>query len=202
MKIKLTSANTVFLSAIVMTILLLLYLTFFSDLPVGSIKFVKEDIYINVSPETLNIRGLYQYRSNSFIKSKHTLFYPFYLGPDSLFPTYFSVKTDDSHLDYKQDEDIMKFELQISNNHDAVVEVIYEQPLTGNNAVYLTETTQYWDDPVKKANFYIKLSEKIKDATVTTPFNEISSITDQKEFTYTDFYPMGNFIVKWEKQNG
>lgn len=190
------------LSALLASVLFFGFLPRFSDYSPGRLRFKSEKIVITVSPDRIKVEGRYIYESNWPVESGYKLVYPFPVGPDAGLPDEFRVsllkESGKEPIEYSIKDDYSYYVVHSGLGRPAEVLVEYEQPLTGSKAVYLTQTTRSWKQPVEKAEFVVRLTGDLQRARLITPYGEIIDITGEKHFVYENFFPEGNFIVDWK----
>lgn len=167
------------------------------------IDFFQEEIDINVNDNNCAVTGKYYFKNVSSKGIKKSLYYPFFIDTNSLYPDSIVV-TDfvrNKNIKFKKLEKGVSFSIYIESKSISIIEVFYKQKTLSNKMEYILTTTKFWGKPLELAKFNIKLPKKYKLEYISYKQDEN---LEQKEhniykITKKDFLPEENLIIKWNK---
>lgn len=172
-----------------------------SSLPV---EFTKEKIEIFLSDEIMKLKGTYYFKNltSSFLKT--SVFYPFPIDKEHLYPT--EIKIYKWKIDKKNKVNFVKSDkgvlwtVEIEANKITKYIVIYKQPIKTKNATYILTTTQAWNKPLEYAKFIIHIPKIFKNIEIPYSIDKIFSKGENiiYEFTRTNFLPTKDLTICWQ----
>lgn len=148
-------------------------------------KIESEKIEFNVEPDgKVFITGNYHLRGLKGSKGKGHIFYPLPNRADSLIKVEINnasdVSVSPSNLDTYAGYD---FAYTSDENYSADLAVTYRQANNGSNACrYILTSTKYWDQPIGKAVFIIRIPKDKKLSRCNFSYTDRGMINDKMEY--------------------
>ncbi|MHC1777027.1 MAG: hypothetical protein AB9834_16625 [Lentimicrobium sp.] len=167
------------------------------------LSFYRENITMKIREKQFYVSGTYYFRYNlSGIKQ---LYYPFpvsdqFGNPD---PVYLYDLTNNTAIaPTEQDSSGLLFLADFSNHSDISIQISYKQPLLGNRAEYILETTKVWGKPFKEATYQLIIPKGL----IITRFSITpdDSISTDMERIYTwekyNYMPERNMVFEFREE--
>jgi hypothetical protein len=181
--------------------IILMFIT--SGLFSHSIDFFQEEIDINVHDNNCTVTGKYYFKNVSSKGIKKSLFYPFFIDKNSLYPDSINIieLAKNENIDSKKSKKGVFFSIYIKPKSVLIIEVFYKQKTLSNKMEYILTTTEVWGKPLELTKFNIKIPKKYKLKHISYKYDEI---LEQKEnniyrINKKDFLPEKNLIIKWQE---
>ena len=151
-------------------------------------RFYGEDIYMQVLEDSVEVVGIYEFRSTFDEHRKWPIFYPYasdkYHGAArTMYVEEIRAEDTTYSLSFKERKTGSAWYLDLPPNSKKKIKVAYRQKLRSNRATYILTTTRAWEDPLVYANFYVTLpSDKTQSVVLSyapddTTHNEDGSVT-------------------------
>ncbi len=180
-------------------IIILIFIT--SRLFSQSIDFFQEEIDINVNDNNCTVTGKYYFKNLSSKGIKKSLYYPFFIDTNSLYPDSITVIdfAKNENIDFRKSKKGVFFSVFVEPKSVSIIEVFYKQKTLSNKMEYILTTTKVWGKPLEFAKFKIKIPKKYKLKHISYKYDKN---LEQKEhniykITKKDFLPEKNLIIKW-----
>lgn len=179
-------------------------------LPVTSVLFDKEDVYLKINKNEMEVKGTFEYQNTTDEKLKMKLFFPFSKPFTESIKglSLYSVDLNSSKeklIEYTVDGNKILFDLVIKPKERIELKIHYKEVLTENKAEYIITTIKKWNRPVSEAVFTVQLSSDIESPRFSFEDNlvEKSYIEGTNDVIYKfilhDLYPDKEFQITWDK---
>jgi hypothetical protein len=167
------------------------------------LSFYRENITMKIQGQQFYVSGTYYFRYN--LTDKKLLYYPFPTGdqfgnPDSVF--LFDLTNNIQIEPMEQDNSGLLFLVDFSKCSEISVQISYKQPLLGNQAEYILETTKVWGKSFDEATYQLIIPTSISITRFAIPPND-SIITDmEKIYTWEkyNYMPERNLVFEFEEK--
>jgi hypothetical protein len=141
------------------TIFFIAIVSFFAATSIaGNLDFVRENIFISLAlPDTLCVKGEYFFASTDGAAISSSVIYPFPVDSVLYFPHTIRVSDKSGPIGYKpqQEQAMVLIPVTIGTGETNKTTVIYRQRLKKNTGRYILTTTQAWQKPLGKSNYFI-----------------------------------------------
>ncbi len=172
-----------------------------------SLSFYKEKIEVIVEQNDFIVLGDYYFQNNSNDDTQVSLYYPYKITNDILYPDSVKVMGKNGEVfSYSKGKDGIFIPLKVKANDSSFFKVYYRQKNLTNKAEYILTSTQNWNHPLSEAEYVIKLPMefKLRDISIK-PFKEIPAQAEQGSYkTFLikkqNFMPETNLIIEWERR--
>jgi hypothetical protein len=167
------------------------------------LTFYRENITMKIQEQQFYVSGTYYFRYN--LTDKKLLYYPFptgdrYGNPDSVY--LYDLTNNKSIEPMKQDSSGLLFLVDFSNNSDISIQISYKQPLFGNKAEYILETTKVWGKTLEEASYQLITPENIVITRFAIPPGD--SITTGQDKIYIwekyNYMPEKNMVFEFKQK--
>lgn len=159
---------------------------------------------MDVRPGTLEVRGMYHFQCSAKQPLVASLFYPFPLDSNHLYPDSIEIG---QHGFQRQDSGV-SFRMRFRPGAEDSFFAYYRQPLKLNSATYIVTTTRKWKRPIDLARFRVTVPAGFKDVSLTFKPDSVvrcptgavgaeSDTTVSYFFTRRKFFPDRDVIVTW-----
>jgi hypothetical protein len=167
------------------------------------LSFYRENITMKIQEQQFYVSGTYYFRYN--LTDKKLLYYPFptgdqYGNPDSVF--LYDLTNNTPVEPMKQDSSGLLFLVDFSKNSDISVQISYKQPLLGNQAKYILETTKVWGKPIEEAFYQLITPANIVITRFAIPPHDSIITNLEKIYTWeeSDYMPERNMVFEFEQK--
>jgi hypothetical protein len=157
------------------------------DYALSRFRFFGEEIHMAVLEDSVEVMGIYEFRSTVDEDMGLPVFYPYVMDEHHGRARTILVETideDTTHvLNFKDRKTGSSWYLDLPAKSSKKVKVVYRQELKANTATYILTTTRVWNAPLEYAHFYVTLppdkteGAKLSYAPDDTTRNEDGSIT-------------------------
>ncbi len=163
--------------------------------PTGPVHFAREEIALDVRPETLEVRGMYHFTNSAREPLVASMFYPFPLDSAHTYPDSIDIL---QHGFQKQDSGV-SFRMHFKPGAEDSFFAYYRQPLKVKSATYIVTTTRKWKRPIDLAQFRVTVPAGFGDVKLTfKPDSAVKSdSTVTYHFTRKRFFPDRDVTVTW-----
>ena len=103
----------------------------------------------------------------------------------------------------KYDESSIYLDMQFEPSEKKHVVVKYKQKIRENTARYILTTTQKWNEPLEKAEYFVNLSANWTNIELSYPYDKVETIDGMKHYYIkkANFMPDKDLIVHWQISN-
>lgn len=155
------------------------------------IKFVSEELSIDLYQNSAQTTGIYNFENNSRFSVPLTLSYPF---PEESF----AVKTvtfNGERQSYIEKDNELLIQARFPGNSISTLKVVYEENIKGKYE-YILSSTRSWKNPIEKATFNIYLHD---DLDIMSSNYELTQVDPEVySMNKEDFWPEGNLMLTLE----
>jgi len=150
---------------------------------------------MDVRPGTLEVLGMYHFKSSAKEPLVASVFYPFPLDSTHLYPDSIDIR---QHGFQRQDSGV-SFWMRFQPNAEDSFFAYYRQPLRVNSATYIVTTTRKWKRPIDLARFRVTVPAGFKDVNLTFKPDSVarSDISVSYFFSRKRFFPDKDVTVTW-----
>jgi len=132
----------------------------------GPVYFVAEKVYVDVTADTMAVKGVYTFENTSDTTQRQAIGYPMpYKG--------FAAPATDVQvsgaLAVKTDKDAAHFIIEVPAKKSTTLTVQYRHKLTGSKARYLLSTAAGWGRPLESAIIEVSVPAALENATLSIP---------------------------------
>lgn len=164
-------------------------LTIFSQ---EKLQFFGEKIDFSINDSMFSVNGLYLFINRSNRKINQTILFPFAQGAASVKVKRVYNLTYNQNLIFQQKYNGISFKLVVLPK-DTVYLNIYFSQRTGFENVYLLESTQTWNNPLRIAEYSLKCDNSIIIDSLS--YDPDSIVKNVYYWTKENFYPKDNFKI-------
>ena len=179
--------------------LTLLFSCGYSQLP----EFVSEKIEVDINDGFYLITGEYFFHNPYSAPIKRSLFYPFKLDSNLIYPDSIKVlDQENTNIKFIKSKTGIYFSLEIPSYKTVKYEVFYSQSTNSNKAEYILTTTQKWGKALKKADFVIILPFEFKLQFLSYEFDTVEKTGGKIIYKIhkENFMPVKNLVVEWARK--
>ena len=150
---------------------------------------------MDVRPGTLEVRGMYHFKSSAKEPLVASVCYPFPLDSTHPYPDSIDIR---QHGLHRQDSGV-SFRMQFRPAAEDSFFAYYRQPLKTNSATYIVTTTRRWNRPIDLAHFRVTVPAGFKDAALTFKPDSVKKSDSAVSYFFTrkKFFPDKDVIVTW-----
>jgi hypothetical protein len=167
------------------------------------LSFYGENITMKIQEHQFYVSGTYYFRYN--LTDKKLLYYPFptgdqYGNADSVF--LYDLTNNAPIEPMEQDSSGLLFLADFSKSSEISVQISYKQPLLGNQAEYILETTKVWGKPFEEATYQLIIPTSIVITRFAIPPDD-SLMTDmEKIYTWekSNYMPERNMVFEFDEK--
>jgi hypothetical protein len=183
--------------------------------PESPVHFAREEIAMDVKSGTLEVRGMYHFTCSASEPLVASVFYPFPLDSDHLYPDSIEVRTSNHaepltlalsqreregvRVSFLRQDSGVAFRMRFQPGVEDSFLAYYRQPLETNSATYIVTTTRKWKRPIDLAQFRVTVPASFRDVSLTFKPDSVtkSDSTVTCFFTRRKFYPDKDVTVTW-----
>lgn len=158
----------------------------------GKLQFIGEKIDFSINDSLFNVNGIYIFVNSTKDEIKQKIFFPLNQGVDS-----FNVKrvfnlSNNQFLPFQQKINGISFLLIVPPKDTTYLNISYSQNTYSEN-IYLFESTQTWDTPLKFAEYSLRWDDSvIIDSLSYKPDSIVNNVC---YWSKENFYPKENFKI-------
>lgn len=166
------------------------------------LSFYRENITMKIREKQFYVSGTYYFSYNlSGIKQ---LYYPFpvsdqFGNPDSVY--LYDLTNNTAIAPTEQDSSGLLFLADFSNHSDISIQISYKQPLLGNRAEYILETTKVWGKPFKEATYQLIIPKGLIITRFAITPDDSMSTDMERIYTWEkyNFMPERNMVFEFRE---
>jgi len=167
------------------------------------LTFYRENITMKIREQKFLVTGTYYFRYN--LTDGKLLYYPFPTGnqygcPDSVYV--FDLINNTPIEPRNRDCSGFLFPVDFSKSSEATVQISYMQPLKGNQAEYILETTRLWGKPFEKATYQLIIPKDLNISRFAIQPDDTITTAQEKIYWWerADYMPESNMIFEFVKE--
>lgn len=159
------------------------------------VDFYRERITITCHEREVEIEGIYYFRNLTGGTITMTIQYPFPVDAQHPFPHEIAVE----NYSFRKDSLNIYLHMSMTPGEEKTIRFFYKQFHYNKSAKYILSSTQYWDNPIQQADFFISVPQAWK-----TGISLVPSRTDVKEgrviyyLSRQNFYPKEDLVITWQ----
>jgi hypothetical protein len=167
-----------------------------------SLQFLGEKIEVTIHEEHAVVNGEYHFKNNSIHAVRRTLFYPFVINDDLPYPDSVSVTHDEESIPFRPQSSGINFSITIPPESTAVYRVVYLQKTPANKMEYILTTTQRWRQPLRFAEYTVRMPSKLQLRYLSLPDPELGIRDDHMIYRIhkTNYMPKTNLRLEWARR--
>ena len=161
------------------------------------IRFFKEEIIIELSENSIYVRGLYFFDNRSNFEIDATIVYPFPVDTNHLYPNKIEVFDPKHPIDFVKRNEGIEWTLHFEPIAVETVVVEYKQIIKEESATYILE--KLWKEKIDKAMFTIETPLDFKELNLSIKPDSVK-IEENKQVYYITkryFLPKGDLKITW-----
>ncbi|MBD3226207.1 MAG: DUF4424 domain-containing protein [Caldithrix sp.] len=166
-----------------------------------SIHFFRETIHINLTDDHCQVKGIYYFKNLNNYSVTQNLSYPFAVNNALPFPDSITVKDSlkGQKINYVIGKSRVNFLVKVPPKSVAIYTVYFRQRTPERQMEYLLTTTQNWNRPLDRADFYIKRPKHLNIVKLSHPFELQETGGDHQVYVMRKehFMPHNNLKVQW-----
>lgn len=170
----------------------------------GPIRFVREYVTVELSPDRIHVSGLYHFRNDSADSVEQGIEYPFPIDRSHPYPA--SVRVYDETGDeprpmgFLHGRSSVRWLMHFGPREERLVRVHYWQDIFEPSATYIVSSTQKWERPIELAEFEFRVPAGLGETRMsfTPDRSDVSGDTLVYYMRREDFLPDEDFVVTWD----
>jgi hypothetical protein len=168
----------------------------------AGIVFQKERVdAIILSPDTLEIRGIYWFVNEDASPTSAAVYYPFPIDSFSIFPHYITL----ARLFRKQPirfdtlQEGIRWNMTLAAKSGDSVQVVYRQHVNRMQGRYIVTTAKLWGRPLQSAEFSVKVPAAINLDYWSYQYDTLDSHKDTIIYYFhrAPFSPDADILMRW-----
>jgi hypothetical protein len=171
--------------------------------PPDSLHFDSEEILIDVRGDVVEVTGTYHFRVPSGRSTAQPILYPY--PQDPLLGMARTLRLELSLADDRwvpiAFEELpprgVRWRLPAVASEHMTVRTVYRQAMRSTYARYIVTTTQTWGEPLRRANFEIRLPQGAKNPVFSHPFRPKGPSVRVWTYEAENFLPREDIVVRY-----
>lgn len=174
----------------------------FPAITIADFIFESESVFVEVKiPDTVSVRGVYNFVNSSGKTLFQTILYPFPVDSITDFPFRISVqrKGSEGTITFSRAEKSILFPVQIDSGKTATYYISYSQKVHETRGCYILTTTQSWGKPLQFSELRLSIPEESIFKYISYVSDSVKLINKKIEYriSFKNFMPVKDLLFSW-----